>query len=133
MASAKQPPPPLPPDAQAHVERLPPWLRDVAAGAFAATTQTPAAVAKADRERAETDRLANFQRLVGIAGGALRGDLGKSKEAQDCQEAIRRVLAGRAPHEAEVATLVLCESIVREAKERIQKARRPPPAGRGAP
>lgn len=132
MAAAKRPLPPLPPDAQAHVDGLPPWLRDVAAGAFAATTQTPEAAAKVERERAETDRLARFQRLVDIAGSALRGDLGRSKEAQECQEAVRRVLAGRAPRESEVATLVLCESIVREAKERIRNARRTAPAGRGA-
>lgn len=137
MAAAKQPPPELPPDAKAQVDALPPWLRDSAARAFVATAN-PKAAAKAERERAETDRLTRFNNLVDLIASALPtasrpSSLGRSKEAQVGIEALRRVLGGKPPRECEPAVLATCESIIRETKERIRNSRKPPPAGRGAP
>jgi hypothetical protein len=116
-----------------------PDFRDVVgdelAARIAAITESPGlddAVARAERERAETDRLTRHTQLCDAVVYVLRGGLGKSKEAATCIEALKRTLAGVEVRKAETATLVFCESIIREAKERIRKARRPPPAGRGA-
>jgi len=132
MAAAKVPPKPLPPDVKAHVDGLPPWLRDVAAGAFQAVAPA-SAMQQQERERAETDRLTRHTQLCDQIVSVLRGSLGRSKDAAICIEAIKRTLAGQEVRKAEMATLVFCESIIREAKERIRSNRKPPPAGRGAP
>ncbi len=132
MAAAKAPPKPLPPDAKAQVDALPPWLREVAAGAFHAVAPE-GEIAKQERERAETDRLTRHTQLCDQVVWALRGGLGRSRDAAECIAALTRVLNGVEVRKAEFAVLALCESIIREAKERIRKARKPPPAGRGAP
>lgn len=124
-------PPALPPDAQAHVESLPAWLRDVAASAFVATADS-AGVAKDQRERAETDRLTRHTQLVDQVVWVLRGGLGRHKEAAVAIESINRVLAGVQPRQSQVASLVLCESIIKEAKQRIRNSKAPAPPGRGA-
>ena len=121
----------LPPDAQAHVDSLPTWLRDVAAEAFVATAGS-AGVAKDQRERAETDRLTRHTQMVDQVVAVLRGSLGKRKEAVEAIAAINRVLNGVQPRLAETASLVLCESIIKEAKQRIRNSRSAPPAGRGS-
>lgn len=123
--------PALPVDAKAHVEALPDWLRDSAAEAFQAVAP-PSVMQKAERERAETDRLTQHTRLVDQVVRVLRGELGRSKEAQPCIASITALLCGRQPRQAELATLITCESIIREAKQRIRNNKKPPPAGRGA-
>jgi hypothetical protein len=90
------------------------------------------AARKAERERAETDRLTRHTQLVDQVVFVIRGGLGKGKESQEAMAAIERVLAGVQPRLAQLAPLVLCESIIRETKERIRKNKAPPPAGRGA-
>jgi hypothetical protein len=129
MATARrQPlkPEDLPPDAAAKVAHLPPWLRDVAASAFQAVDDQGAQ--RLVKERQEAERTHRQQQLADIAAAALAGDWGKETKA-----AAERVLAGVSPRQAQWASLVLIEGIVREEKIRRQKARRPPPAGRGAP
>lgn len=129
MATARRPPlklEDLPPDAAAMVARMPPWLREVAPGAFQAVDDQGSE--RAVKERQETDRTHRQQQLADLAGAAIAGQWGKETKA-----AAERVLAGVSPRQAQWASLVLIESIVREEKIRRQKARRPPPAGRGAP
>jgi hypothetical protein len=116
-----------------------PSFRDVVgdeiADSIAKITNSPGledAVRKAERERAETDRLARHTRLCDQVVWALRGGLGKSKEAAACIASLTSLLGGVQPRQAEMAILVTCERIIREAKERIRKGKRPPPAGRGA-
>jgi len=117
----------LPPDAAATVASLPLWLRDVAAQSFQAVDDQGAQ--RAVKERQEAERTHRQQQLADVAAAALAGDWGKETKA-----AAERVLAGVPPRQAQWASLVLIESIVREEKIRRQKARRPPPpAGRGAP
>lgn len=123
-------PPVLPPDAQAHLETLPAWLRDVAASAFVATADSDG-VAKDKRERAETDRLVRHTQMVDQIMWVKRGGLGRRKEASEALAAIDRVLHGVEPRQAETAILVLCESIIKEAKQRIRTSKAPAP-GRGA-
>jgi hypothetical protein len=84
------------------------------------------AARQAQKERAETDRLARHNALAEAAGAALRGDWGK--EAQD---AVKRVLAGVEPRQAQTASLVVCESIVIEAKKRKREARKKRAVARG--
>lgn len=130
MPAARRPPlkpQDLPPDAAAKVAHLPLWLRDVAAESFQAVDDQGAE--RAVKERQEAERTHRQQQLADIAAAALAGDWGKETKA-----AAERVLAGASPRQAEWASLVLVESIVREEKIRRAKARRgPPPAGRGAP
>lgn len=85
------------------------------------------AARKADRERAETDRTAARIRLANAAAEALRGDWGK-----EAQAAVTRTLAGATPLKAEVAQLVLCESIVKEEQKRRRERRQARAQGRGA-
>ncbi len=82
---------------------------------------------QAARERAEADRLARHNALAEAAGAALRGDWGK-----EAQESVTRVLAGVEPRQAQTASLVMCQSIVIEAKKRKQEARKKRAAARGA-
>jgi hypothetical protein len=129
MATARRPlePKDLPPDAATHVAHLPAWLQGVAASAFQAVDDQGAQ--RAIKERQEAERTYRQQQLADIAAAAIAGDWGKETKA-----AAERVLAGATPRQAEWASLVLVESIVREEKIRRAKARRgPPPAGRGAP
>lgn len=84
------------------------------------------AARKAQRERAEADRTAKHMQLVETAGAALAGRFDKETKL-----AVERVLAGQTPRKAEVASLVLCESIVREYWKRRRAGKRP--AGRRAP
>jgi phage/plasmid primase-like uncharacterized protein len=86
-----------------------------------------AAARQAERERAETDRTAARIRLANVAAEALRGDWGKEAHA-----AVTRVLAGATPLKAEVAQLVLCESIVKEEQKRRRERRQARAQGRGA-
>ncbi len=80
---------------------------------------------QAARERAETDRVARHRGLADVAAQALRGDWGK-----EAQASVTRVLAGATPLRAPMASLVMCESIVREAKQRKRSTKGG--AGRGA-
>lgn len=84
------------------------------------------------KERAETDRTQRFLNLVDLVTGALRGNLGRTKLAQDAVGSIQAALTGRAPREAEMAQLLFCEGVIRDAKKAIRNARRTAPAGRGA-
>jgi hypothetical protein len=125
MAAARRPPPDLPPDASAQVARLPPWLQDVAAEAFVAVDE--AGARNAVKEREEAERTRNFMALVDEAHQAIAGSWGKEVKA-----AAERLLGNADPRKAEVATLVLIQSVVREEKIRRRKARHHQPAGRGA-
>lgn len=99
---------------------------------IAGDERTDEAARKDERERAEAERMGRHMRLVDSIQAVLRGGLGRRKEAADAIAAIQRVLAGSQPRQAEMAQLVLCESIIREAKERIRKSKTPS-SGRGAP
>lgn len=85
--------------------------------------QADAAARQAAKERADADRLANHTRLVDLIQSVQRGALGRNKDASEAIAAIERTLLSKPPRECEVAQLVLCESIIKEAKERIRKAK----------
>lgn len=127
MAAARRPlePKDLPPEAATHVANLPPWLQGVATEAFQAVDETGAQ--KAVKEREEAERTRRQQQLVELAGDVLAGKWGKETKA-----AADRVLAGAAPRQAQWASLVLIESMVREEQARRRASRQPPQAGRGA-
>jgi hypothetical protein len=90
------------------------------------------AARKAERERAETDRLTRHTQLVDQVQFVLRGGLGRHKEAAVCIESLQRLLGATPPRQAETAILITCESIIREAKQRIRKSKRAGRAGRSA-
>lgn len=104
---------------------------DLVAAAVNAPGQDDAA-RKAERERAETDRLTRHTQMVDQVMRVLRGELGRTKVATQAVEAITRLLGNAEPRKAEPATLVACVSIIQGAKNEIRRAKRPPPAGRGA-
>jgi hypothetical protein len=105
-------------------------VADLVAGLASNPAQDDAA-RKAERERAETDRLTRHTQMVDQIMRVLRGELGRTKVATQAVEAIKRLLGDVEPRKAETAILVTCESIIRGAKNEIRKSRRPPPAGRG--
>jgi hypothetical protein len=91
------------------------------------------AARKVEQEQADAARASRRVELAALVVGVQRGSLGRHKEATVCIESLNRLLNGIAPRDAETAILITCESIVREAKERIRKAKRTARAGRGAP
>ncbi len=104
-------------------------IADRIAGLANDPTQEDAA-RRAERERAETDRLTRHTQYVDRVMWLLRGGLGRRKEAAEAIAAVTRLLAGIEPRKAETATLIACDSIISEAKKRIRAAKRP--EGRGA-
>lgn len=97
---------------------------------LASDPERDAAARQAQRERADADRLQRHTQLVDLIQWAQRGGLGRNKESTVAIDAIARTLAGRPPRECEMAQLVLCESIVKEAKTRIWKAKKAKRKGR---
>lgn len=89
-----------------------------------------AAARQAERERADADRLQRHTQLVDAIQFVQRGGLGRNKDATIAIDSIARVLGGRPPRECEMAQLVLCESIIREAKQRIWQAKKAKRKGR---
>lgn len=124
MASSRRPSA-LPRDAAEHVARLPEWLQESAAGAFQAVDES--AARQAAREQNDANAEQRRQQAALTAANALRGDWGK-----EAQAAVTRVLGGVTPLRAEVAQLVLCESIVKEEQKRRRAKKRVQHFGRGA-
>lgn len=113
----RKPPTSLPPDAAAHVAKLPPWLQEAAADAFQAITPSGSpAERQAARERAEAERTERHRVSAELAEEALAGKWGREVRA-----AAERLLVGRKPREAEEAQLQTIEGLIREEQKRRRR------------